>query len=72
MQIDPKSIAGILLREFGTYASARDYARRMAQRCEATGASVMAADYATAAADLQRVLAQQSDLNATATPTARG
>ena len=60
MQIDPKSTAGILLREFGTYASARDYARRMSQRCEATGASVMAADYATAAADLHSVPAPDS------------
>ena len=53
MQIHPKSTAGILLREFGTYASARDYAHRMAQRCEATGAAAMAADYATAESDLR-------------------
>ena len=58
MQIHPKSLAGILYREFGTYAAARDYAHRMAQRCEATGASAMASDYATAANDLSDALSR--------------
>lgn len=50
--IDPKSTAGILLREFGSIEKAAEYAERMAQRY-ADGRSLLAFDYQDAAQQLR-------------------
>ena len=49
---DPKSIAGILLREFGSPALALQYAERKARVLESMGNGI-ACDYAQAAQDLR-------------------
>lgn len=47
--IDPKSIAGCLLREFDSVATARHYAERIARSCHVPK---MAEEYACAAIEL--------------------
>lgn len=55
VQIDPKSVAGVLLREHDTPQQALKYAKRMAKECTN---SVMAQEYADAARQLKTVTEQ--------------
>jgi uncharacterized Zn finger protein len=57
LEIDPKSVAGVLLREHDTPQQALKYAKRMAKECTNP---VMASEYVEAAGQLKRHIEEAS------------